>query len=137
LAWHGIASTIWNPWGFQRNVSINFGLWIICFSRSGNSSPSGSQIISWSDLMTRRTMSQLPKVNISPSLMPDERQEIAKLDRQLDSTRLVLPSDYRRCLMSDCEMSRIDKPTISSAFWNAYPAGYLQSRRKGFIRQSQ
>jgi hypothetical protein len=25
--------------------------------------------------------------------------------------------------MSDREMQRIDKPTIYSAFWNAYPAG--------------
>jgi hypothetical protein len=28
-------------------------------------------------------------------------------------------------MMSDCEMQRIDKPTIYSAFWNSYPAGDL------------
>jgi hypothetical protein len=42
--------------------------------------------------------------------------------------------------MSDCEMQRIDKPTIYNAFWNAYLAGYLpyrMYRRKGPIGQSQ
>jgi hypothetical protein len=39
--------------------------------------------------------------------------------------------------LSDCEMQRIDKTTIYSAFWNAYHAGYLPSRRKGLIGQSQ
>jgi hypothetical protein len=39
--------------------------------------------------------------------------------------------------MSDWEMQRIDKPVIFSAFWNAYPAGYLPDRRKRFIGQSQ
>jgi hypothetical protein len=37
-------------------------------------------------------------------------------------------------------MQRIDKPTIYSAFRNAYLAGYLpyrMYRRKGFIGQSQ
>jgi hypothetical protein len=48
IAWHCMTSTTWNPWGFQANVSINFGLWIIYFSRSGISFPSGSQIITWS-----------------------------------------------------------------------------------------
>jgi hypothetical protein len=33
-------------------------------------------------------------------------------------------------------MQRIDKPTIYSALWNAYPAGYLPYRRKGFIGES-
>jgi hypothetical protein len=30
----GMASMTWNPWGFQKNIGINFGLSIICFSRS-------------------------------------------------------------------------------------------------------
>jgi hypothetical protein len=37
-------------------------------------------------------------------------------------------------------MQKIDKPMTCSAFWKAYPAGYLPYRRyktKGFIRQSQ
>jgi hypothetical protein len=33
--------------------------------------------------------------------------------------------------ISDCEMPRIDKPSICSAFWNAYLAGYFPYRRKG------
>jgi hypothetical protein len=53
-----MASKTWKPCGFQTNASINFGLWIICFSWSGTSSPSGSQIISWSDLSTKRTMNR-------------------------------------------------------------------------------
>jgi hypothetical protein len=39
-----------------------------------------------------------------------------------------------RCLISDCEMQRIDKPTIYSlcnAFWNTYLADDLPYRRKG------
>jgi hypothetical protein len=37
-------------------------------------------------------------------------------------------------------MQRIEKPSIHSAFWSAYPAGYLpyrKYRRKWFIGQSQ
>jgi hypothetical protein len=26
MAWHGMASATWNPWGFQTNVRINFEL---------------------------------------------------------------------------------------------------------------
>jgi hypothetical protein len=42
MAWHGMASTTWNPSGLQTNISINFGLSIMRFSRSGTSSPYGS-----------------------------------------------------------------------------------------------
>jgi hypothetical protein len=34
--------------------------------------------------------------------------------------------------MSDCEMQRIGKLMIYNVFWNAYPAGYLPCRRKGY-----
>jgi hypothetical protein len=36
MAWHGI--NLWNPGRSQTNVSLDFGLWILCFSRSGTSS---------------------------------------------------------------------------------------------------
>jgi hypothetical protein len=64
LAWHGMTSTTWNPWGFQTNASIDFGLWILCFSWSGTPSPSGSQVISWSDLSTTRAMTHSPRANV-------------------------------------------------------------------------
>jgi hypothetical protein len=65
LAWHRMISTNWNPCRFQANLSINFGLWIMCFSRSGTSSPSCSQIIGWSDLSTSRWV--VKGYHISPS----------------------------------------------------------------------
>jgi hypothetical protein len=70
------------------------------------------------------------------SQMDNRRSEIG-LTTQLNSTRFALP-----CLltvgelvrspikMSDCEMQRINKPTIYNAFWTTYYAGYLPSRRK-------
>jgi hypothetical protein len=39
--------------------------------------------------------------------------------------------------MVDCELQRIANPTIYSAFWNAYLAGYLPYRKTEFIGQSQ
>jgi hypothetical protein len=142
MAWHGIAPTTWNPLGFQTNVRINFELWIMSFSRSGTSSPSGSQIISWLDLSTSRTMTRhSPRVNMYPHPILDAEWttggcEVESTSR-LDSTRLVfwLSESLRgiqwRCLISHCEMQKIDKSTmysLCSAFWNASTAGYLPCR---------
>jgi hypothetical protein len=64
---------------------------------------------------------------------------------QLDFTFILTIGELVRNSMkiSDCEMQRIDKPTIYtlySAFWNGYPAGYLlysMYRRKRFIGRCQ
>jgi hypothetical protein len=88
-----MVSAIWNPWGFQRDVSINFGLWILCFSRSRTSSPSGSQIISWSDLSTSRTMTHSSRVDMYPHPILDTgwttaNREVGSTTR-LDLTQLA------------------------------------------------
>jgi hypothetical protein len=120
--WHAMTSTTWNSWQFHKNVRINFGLWIMYFSRSGISSSSGSQIISWSDLSTSRIMSRQGSTYVIcipiPSLMPDWQQEVAKLDRKFNLTWFAfwvsesLWGTQWRYLISDCEMQRIDKSTI-------------------------
>jgi hypothetical protein len=95
----------------------------MCFSRSRTSSPSGSQIISWSDLSTSSTMTRqglMSRISIPIlSLKPDGQQEVAQLDRQLNSTRLAfwlsesLWGTQWRCLMFDSKIQRIDKPIYS------------------------
>jgi hypothetical protein len=67
--------------------------------------------------------------------MPDEHQEVTKLDQQVGSICLLTVGELLRkpIEISDCQMHRIDKPTIYNALWKGCPAGYLPYRRKELI----
>jgi hypothetical protein len=85
-------------------VSITFRLWIMCLSRSGTSSPSGSLIISWFDLSSSKTMTHdSSRINMYPHLIFDIGWTRGGRQAGL-TTWLDLPSDYRKA----CEKSNED-----------------------------
>jgi hypothetical protein len=109
----------WNSMAWHQQLGIDGDFIRMLASISGSescasphqgrhlSSPSGSLVISWSDLSTRRTMTRqrLMDVICIPilSLMPAGHQEVAKLDRRFDSIRF---DSIWLDLLSDCWQSK-------------------------------
>jgi hypothetical protein len=100
MAWHDINSL--ESMRFQTNASIDFRLWIMCFSRSG--SHRHLVVISFHRLICRQVEPNQDslKVKMFPHLIFDAGWTTR--DREVGSTtRLDLPSDCRRACAEPSE----------------------------------
>jgi hypothetical protein len=138
----------------------------MCFSLSGTSYLSGSQITSWSDLSTSRIMNHESWImNHESWIMNDDSSRVKKDPHPIIDARwttrgreiglttqfdLLSTANCRRAceesnediwyLIVKCRESANRRYIVYTSFWNMYPADYLpyrRYRRKGFIGQSQ